>query len=152
MFHSATARTTTAMSMCRWSRAVWRRNLTTDLDPSEPNWVNGPQAVGDRAFMLPMPGGVRWTYTPGDMSDLSKLNYIYDDVSPPPGTPQLVARMQRLGVNMTAAAAPARSTAMAGPKTLELLGANSHSLRVPGTPASTSVTLHAAVQRKVTTS
>ena len=41
---------------------------------------------------------------------------------------------------------------MAGPKTVELLGANNESLRVVGTEAGTSVTFDAAVQRKVTTS
>jgi tyrosinase len=41
---------------------------------------------------------------------------------------------------------------MAGPKTVELLGANNESLRVVGTEAGTSVTLDAAVQRKVSTS
>jgi tyrosinase len=130
---------------------VWRQNPTTDVDPSDPNWINGPPAVGDPAFTMPMPGGVSWTYTPGDLSDLSKLNYNYDDVSPPAGTPQLATRLQRLGVNM-ATAAPVRSTAMAGPKTVELLGANAQSLRVSGTEARTSLTLDAAVKSKVTTS
>ena len=41
---------------------------------------------------------------------------------------------------------------MAGPKTVELLGANNESLRVIGTEAGTSVTLDTAVQRKVSTS
>jgi tyrosinase len=131
---------------------VWRQNPSTDVDPTDPNWINGPAAVGDPAFTMPMPGGVSWTYTPGDLSDLSKLNYTYDDVSPPAGTPQLVTRLQRLGVNMATAAAPVRSTAMAGPKTVELLGANTQSLRVTGTDARTSLTLDAAVKSKVTTS
>jgi tyrosinase len=131
---------------------VWRQNPATDVDPSDPNWVNGPQSVGQRAFMLPMPGGASWTYAPGDMSDLSKLDYTYDDVSPPAGAPQLVARMQRLGGNAAVAAATARSTAMAGPKTVELLGANSQSLSLTGSGARTSVALDAAVQRKVTNS
>jgi tyrosinase len=129
---------------------VWRENPTTDIDPTQSNWVNGPQSVGDRAFMLPMPGGVSWTYTPGQMSDLSKLNYGYDDVSPPSGTPQLVARLQRLRPSLTAASA--RSTAMAAPKNVELLGANTQSLRLSGTEARTSVKLNTSVQRKVSAS
>jgi tyrosinase len=131
---------------------VWRQNPATDVDPTDPNWVNGPQAVGDRAFMLPMPGGVKWTYTPGEMSDLSKLTYIYDDVSPPAGTPLAVARLQRFGMNMAAAQSLARSTAMAGPKTTELLGANTESLRLVGMAARTSVTLDDSVRRKVSSS
>ena len=41
---------------------------------------------------------------------------------------------------------------MAGPKTVELLGANSQSLSLTGSGARTSVALDAAVQRKVTNS
>ena len=129
---------------------VWRENQTpTDLDPSQSNWISGPAAVGDRAFKLPMPGGVSWTYTPGDLNDLSKLNYNYDDVSPPSGTPQLTARMRRLRPNLTAAA-DIRSTAMA--KKVELLGANAGSLRLSGAEARTSVKLDTSVQRKVSAS
>jgi tyrosinase len=132
---------------------VWRLNPTTDVDPSDPNWVNGPAAVGDHAFMLPKPDGSNWTYTPGDMSDLSKLDYSYDDVSEPAGVPHVATRLQRLGASLDAAAeVHARSPAMAGPKTVELLGANSQSLRVTGTEASTSLALDAAVKRKVTNS
>ena len=85
------------------------------------------------------------------MSDLSQLNYTYDDVSPPAATPEVVARLERLGVPLETANALARSTAMAGPKTVELLGANNESLRLIGAEAGTSVTLDAAVQRKVST-
>jgi len=131
---------------------VWRKNPTGHLDPTDANWVNGPLVVGGGSFVLPMPGGVSWTYTPGQMSDLSQLNYTYDDVSPPAATPEMVARFERLGVPLETANALARSTAMAGPKTVELLGANNESLSVVGTEAGTSVTLDAAVQRKVSTS
>jgi tyrosinase len=131
---------------------VWRKNPTTHVDPSDINWLNGPPAVGGAAFVLPMPGGANWTYTPSQMSDLSQLNYAYDDVSPPSATPQVAARLQQLGVAPARANALARSTAMAGPKTVELLGANNQSLRLIGTEASTSVMLDATVQRKVITS
>ena len=131
---------------------VWRNNPATHVDPADANWVNGPLVVGGGTFVLPMPGGVSWTYTPGQMSDLPQLNYTYDDVSPPSAMPQVVARLQRLGVQLETANALARSTAMAGPKTVELLGANNESLRVIGAEAGTSVTLDAAVQRKVSNS
>jgi tyrosinase len=129
---------------------VWRENPTTDQDPSDPNWVNGPAAVGDRAFKLPMPGGVSWTYTPGQLSDISTLNYGYDDVSAPSGTPRPAARVPRPRPNLRAA--NVRSAAMAGPKNVELLGANTRSLRLSGTDARTSVKLDGAVQRKVSAS
>jgi tyrosinase len=129
---------------------VWRRIPTSQGDPTAPNWVKGPASIGERSFMMPMPGGQSWTYTPGDMGDLSSLGYDYDDISPPAGAPQMVARLQRLG--MAAAESIVRSTAMAGPKTVELLGANNQSLSLTGAEASTSVALDTAVHRKVVTS
>ncbi len=131
---------------------VWRENPATHVDPSGANWVKGPKAIGERAFMLPMAGGVSWTYTPGEMTDLSKLDYAYDDVSPPSRTPQLVARLQRLGMKSAAAETLVRSTAMAGPGTVELLGANNQSLRLSGADARTSVVLDASVRSKVVAS
>jgi tyrosinase len=102
---------------------------------------------------MPMPDGTSWTYTPGDMTDLSTLSYTYDDVSPPPGSAQLVARLEALGANRTAADAITRSTAMAAARTtVELLGANSQSLRVTGSQASTSVALDPAVKQRISAS
>lgn len=129
---------------------VWVRIPTSTGDPTVSNWVKGPASIGERAFVMPMPGGKSWTYTPGDMGDLSKLGYDYDDVTPPSATPQVVARLQRLGVPQ--AEAIARSTAMAGPKTAELLGANQQSLSLTGAEARTSVALDTAVRAKVATS
>src|SRR5262249_25001855 len=129
---------------------VWRENPTSHVDPSEANWISGPQAVGEHAFTLPMPGGASFTYTPGDMSDLSKLGYAYDDVSLPPGAPQPLARLQRLGVHPRAAETLTRGAVMAEPKTVEPLGSNQESLRVTGSEARTSVALDAGVRGKVT--
>jgi len=102
---------------------------------------------------MPMPDGTKWTYTPGEMSDLSKLDYAYDDVSPPAGTPQMIARLNRLGMSPAAAEALVRSTAMAGPSTtVELLGASTQGLRLVGAGAATSVAIDPSVQRKVAAS
>lgn len=131
---------------------VWRENSPKDVDPSDPNWTNGPAAVGGRAFVMPMPNGVGWTYKPGEMSDLSKLDYAYDDVSPPAGTPLAVARLQRLGMNLEAAEALDRITTMPGPKTIELLGANKQSVQLAGAEASTSVVLDTSIQQKLSAS
>ena len=127
---------------------VWRQNPASDVNPTDPNWLNGPPAVGERAFMLPMPGGTSWTYTPAQMSDLSTLEYAYDDTSPPAGTPRPADRARRLGLAIVAP--PGGSTGMA--KTVELLGANSQSLRLTGTEARTVVTLDPAVRAKVSAS
>jgi tyrosinase len=131
---------------------IWRKIPTSKGDPTNSSWINGPASIGQRAFIMPMPGGASWTYTPGEMTDLSKLNYIYDDVSPPAGTPQLVTRLQGLGVNLTAAEAIVRRTAMARPSTVELLGASAQSLRLIGAEATASVALDPSVQSKVSAS
>lgn len=130
---------------------VWVQMPTSKGNPPDANWVNGPTSVGQRAFVMPMPGGRSWTYTPGDVTDLSKLGYDYDDVSPPPGPAPAVARLQRLGVPAPAALALAASTPMAAPKP-ELLGAGGQGLRLVGSEARTAVALDAAVQNKVATS
>jgi tyrosinase len=131
---------------------VWRENPTTDVDPSDPNWLTGPAATGDRAFVLPLPGGERLTYTPADMSDLTKLSYVYDDISPPSAVPQPIARLRRLGAPVAMAKGLVRSTAMSARKSVELLGANTGSLRVVGKEARTSVALDAKVRNKVSKS
>ncbi len=127
---------------------VWNEMPGSTGDPEQPNWVKGPASIGQRAFILPMPGR-NFTYTPGQMQNLSTLGYNYDDVSPPSGLPQMVARLQRFGVSV--ADSVTRSAAMAGPKSAELMGA-SGSLRVSGTEARASVPLDAAVQFSVTRS
>jgi tyrosinase len=132
--------------------AVWRENPATDVDPSDANWLDGPEAVGERAFRLPMPDGASWAYTPRQMSDLAALGYAYDDVSAPSMMPQVAVRLQRFGMNAAAAESLVRSTAMRGRKTVELLGANTQRLSLVGNEASASVALDPTVQRKVSNS
>ena len=131
---------------------VWRENPGTHADPTAANWSKGPKAVGERAFKLPMPDGTSWTYTPGQMHDLSKLGYAYDDVSPSADALLPSTRLQRLGLSPAAAESLIRSVPMTGPKSVELLGANAQSLRLVGNGATSSVALDAAVQRKVSDS
>ena len=107
---------------------VWDEMPTSTGEPTDPNWVNGPASIGERAFVLPEPGQ-NLTYTPGDMKNMAALGYNYDDVLRPSAAPQMVARLQRFGMTAAAAHSVVRSTAMAGPKSTELLGA-SGSLRV----------------------
>jgi tyrosinase len=131
---------------------VWKGMPTAQGDPdNDPDWAGGPANSGGQAFVVPMPGGTTLTYTPGQMSNLSTLDYTYDDTSPPSVTPQAVARLQQLGVAPTAAAALARSTAMAAPN-VELLGANNQSIRLTGTEARTSLALESSVKNKVANS
>ena len=52
---------------------VWRQEQTSQGNPTDANWLQGPPAAGGRAFVMPMPAGQSWTYTPSDMIDLTKL-------------------------------------------------------------------------------
>ena len=75
------------------------------VDPPDPNWLNRvPANIGERIFSMPMPDGTAWDYTPGDMTDLGKLGYTYDDLSPAAAAAQPVTRLLTLGVSAAAAA------------------------------------------------
>jgi len=131
---------------------VWRENPSTHVNPTDANWLNGPAATGERPFVMPMPDGTTWTFTPAQMGDLSKLDYVYDDVSPPSQTPQRIARLQGLGMNVAAAETLVRNTAMAARSNAELLGANRQRLSLTGTEARSSIALDPGVRQKVSAS
>ncbi len=129
---------------------VWRRNPPTHVDPSDANWIKGPANIGERAFLMPMPTGKSWKYTPGEMTDLSRLAYTYDDLSSV-ATKQQGQRLLRLGASAAAAEAAKGATVPSG-KNVELMGANRESLRITGSDARTSVQLDSGVRRKLSQS
>jgi len=131
---------------------VWRQSPPTDVDPTEPNWLKGPANIGERIFSMPMPDGKSWDYTPTEMTDLGKLGYTYDDLSPAVATPQPAARFQRLGMSAVAAEAMRGGPAVTIGKNVELVGANRGSLKIIGSEARTSVQLDSGVRRKVSRS
>ena len=68
--------------------------------------MNGPAAVGEREFVMPMPDGSSRVYIPQQMNSLSQLDYTYDSLQQPgaPAPPsglsvqvQLAERFTRLG-------------------------------------------------------
>ena len=81
---------------------VWRQEQTSQGNPTDANWLQGPPAAGGRAFVMPMPAGQSWTYTPSDMIDLTKLGYGYDDVTAPAITPQRTRRLRLLSSGASA--------------------------------------------------
>jgi tyrosinase len=127
---------------------VWNKSSPSHTDPTDTKWVKGPANVGQRAFVMPMPGGQSWTYTPGDTTSLATLGYGYDDVSAP-GLPQVASRRRRLGLGMAAAEPPGRA---AMPEHVELLGASKGGFSLTGSGANTSVQLDHAVRGKVSSS
>lgn len=131
---------------------VWRQNPSTDVDPTDLNWIKGPGNIGERIFSMPMPGGVPWDYTPEDMADLGKLGYDYDDLSPATAAVQPTERLLRLGASAAAMKTMKGAATVASQKNVELVGANRGSLRIAGREARTSVQLDAGVRRTVSAS
>jgi len=131
---------------------VWRQNPASHVDPTVSTWMKGPASVGQRIFSMPMPNGVPpFDYTPGDMINLAKLGYTYDDLSPV-ATFQPLARLLALGMPAAAADAIGGPGVMPSGKNVELVGASQESLRVEGNEVRTTVQLDPGVRRKVSAS
>jgi tyrosinase len=113
-------------------------------------WVKGPTAAGDRKFVMPM-AGKSWHYTPGDVANLSQLDYTYDNLPAPPTVNLLAKRLTRLGAVAAASKVTEGAPVISG-KNVELVGANQQPLPIKGSGVSTTVRLDPGVQRKVTAS
>lgn len=128
------------------------------------SWLNGPAAAGGRAFVMPMPGGVPWVYTPADVNSLSRLGYTYDDLMagtrPQPSIGVLAARLRTLGAMAAPPTSPksdsqASSTQGAGMDTAkdsELVGAHDGALQVVSSGARAQVKLDATSSRALSAS
>ncbi|HVV71306.1 MAG TPA: tyrosinase family protein, partial [Verrucomicrobiae bacterium] len=125
--------------------AVWNSN-SSHVNPSDPNWLNGPAASGEHEFIMPMPGRRSWVYTPKEVDSLSQMNYTYENLNQVPAVNLFAQRLSRLG---GAALAPAGEP---GRRAVELVGANDASLPVRGLGASTTVHLDTEVRQKVSSS
>ncbi len=129
--------------------AAW--NDKGNGNPTDPNWLSGPAASGEREFIMPMPYG-DWVYTPADVNSLSQLDYTYDDMSTafvaPRPSENLALRLKKLG-----AARPAETVSGADMDSeLELVGANDKALKIKSSGARATVNLDSGVQDKLTSS
>lgn len=135
--------------------AVWNESYANPTDarcPVDSQWLNGPAAMGEREFVMPMPGGSSWVYTPQQMSSLSQLNYTYDSLpKPAPTAPLLAQRLTRLGAAAAAAKVEQGAAVTPGNK-VELVGANQETLPIKGSGASTTVKLDTGIRSKVSAS
>ncbi|MCU1348762.1 MAG: tyrosinase [Acidobacteria bacterium] len=132
---------------------VWIQSPVSLGNPTDPNWVGGPATVGERPFSMPMPpSGTPWSYTPGDMADLSKLDYTYDDLSPMAPAAPVAARLQRLGIAPAAATLEVAAMSTTN-KTVELVGSSQQPLKISGSqPVRSTVHLDQTARRKVSAS
>ncbi|HEY0460267.1 MAG TPA: tyrosinase family protein [Pyrinomonadaceae bacterium] len=133
--------------------AAWNDN--SNNNPNDPNWLNGPVAVGEREFAMPMPDGSSWVYTPADVDSLGQLDYTYDDLSVAvtvnPAA-KLTQRLTMLGAAPEEAKVAAGGEDMDAEENAELVGANETPLQIKSSGARTTVLLDTGVQNKVSAS
>ena len=130
--------------------AAWTASGNTN--PADPNWLNGPTAMGDRKFCMPKPDKTSWQYTPGMVNTITQLNYTYDDLSL--GVTKALVSKNTLRLR-NLAALPANIKAvepMASNANPELVGANSAPLTLSASGARTTVKLDSAGWNTVTNS
>lgn len=133
--------------------AAWNTN-SSNTNPTESNWLNGPAAIGEREFVMPWPDGSSWVYTPEQMSSLDQLDYTYDDLqapAPAPAEELLAQRLTRLGAT-AALASVQEGTAVKPGRNVELVGANQGALAIKGSEIRTTVKLDPDVRGKVSAS
>ena len=56
------------------------RNADGNSNPAVANWLNGPAAIGEREFVMLMPDGSSWVYTPAEVNSLNQMDYTYDEL------------------------------------------------------------------------
>jgi tyrosinase len=133
--------------------AIWNVTLGNS-NPNDASWLFGPTTNGQPDFQMPKDGSW-WRYTPGDVTDISKLNYSYKDMSAPAGmVPAAQAFSARLA---TLRAAPAAAiiggvTNVQPGDNVELMGATQGSVVVKGAGTRAPVRLDIGVRRKVAAS
>jgi tyrosinase len=131
--------------------AAWNAN-SSNTNPTDTNWLNGPAAIGEREFVMPWPGGGPWVYTPQQMNSLDQLNYTYDSLpAPAPAQALFAQRLMRLGAPAAAAEAQGGAAVVPG-KNVELVGANQGPLAIKGSGVRTTVKLDTDVRNKVSAS
>jgi tyrosinase len=127
--------------------ASW--NAAGHSNPTDQNWLKGPAATGDRKFIMPLPGGKPWTYTPADVNSLSQLDYTYDDLKTVKAVPpmeKLTQRLFKLGGKSTDTLLEKH---MDGAINSELAGANEEPLLIRSSGARTTVRLNENAWKKV---
>jgi tyrosinase len=131
-----------------WVKAVV---IPPHTDPVEKNWLDGPPPP-NRRFAVPKPDGKAWHFSPGDVNDISKLDYTYDTLVPGAAIPSFAERLTRLGMSPSVVQSKQGVAAMTVGKNVELVGANRGSLQLVGAEAQTSVELDPGVRQKVAAS
>jgi tyrosinase len=128
---------------------VWNDNPATNVDPTDPNWLNGPASIGERAFVMPMPDGTTWTYTPAEMVNLTTLGYTYDDLTPQGQHITHAQRLNMLGFMMPAAALASGVSPVTPGTNVELVGASATGVPLATEPVHVPVAMDRTSRQKV---
>jgi tyrosinase len=125
---------------------VWIQDpVNSHANPTDPAWLNGPASLGQRPFAMPVdPSGAAttWTYAPGDLADVSQLDYTYDDVSPESVSPAFADQLRASRPSDLTDSPSNGAPKMATPRpSAELVGASEQPVRVAG-----SAPVHAPVR------
>jgi tyrosinase len=126
--------------------AAW--NASSNNNPTDPTWLNGPTASADRKFYMPNPDGSAWQYTPAMVNTVSQLNYTYDDISAV--APALVTkntmRLRKLGAPINEVT---KASQMENNETPELIGASTTPLKLGASGVNAAVKLDSTGLGKV---
>lgn len=126
---------------CNIDRMWAEWNASGKSNPTDPDWINGPTASGNREFYMPNPDKTAWKFTPGMVNNTSQLNYTYDNLSPAAATAGLTRKALRLRNFGLPTNEIKRLSDMALNPNSELVGANSTSLTLDASGARTTVKL-----------
>jgi tyrosinase len=126
--------------------AAW--NASGKTNPTDPAWLNGPTASGNRKFYMPKPDGTAWNYTPNMVNSIAQLNYTYDDIATLPHAVlnQNVLRLRRLGLPIENNKS---INQVEKDETPELIGANTEPLPLGAGGANTSIKFDSSGFEKV---
>ncbi|MER9304251.1 tyrosinase family protein [Mesorhizobium sp. M0496] len=125
---------------------LWQAWNSNHPDPAEARWKDGPASIGQHAFVVPLPDGSPWQFTPGQMSDFANLDYTYSDFSP---ADALIEAVAGVTTALPGVIAMPQSKGTSRDATVEVIGASEHSLVVAGKGAEASVPLDPTMRAKV---
>jgi tyrosinase len=130
---------------------VWRRNPPdTHVDPTETGWLDFPLDPDEQGFVLPMPDGTSWRFTPREVADMAALGYEYDDLSAAVPVAAVQDRRVKLGGAAPGGVAEADvDEEVPVARDVELVGANDESVEIGGSEVRTAVRLDTAARDKV---
>lgn len=131
--------------------AAW--NAKGNSNPSETKWLGGPKEIGEREFVMPLPDGKEWTYTPNDVTNLDALDYSYDNLKTEKVAVDITSeRLEKLGIPILDHAKLTESTMDNNEKPTELVAANQGSFEIKNAVTKTTVNFSDKGLKKVSTS